>query len=130
MCILLTQSILYHFIHKLMHTPLFYSIHKFHHKFNKTVIPISANAVSINEFLFAYLFPIIFPCYLFSPDQLSINISIAIISLNNILIHTPGLRNISKYLPSVFVSTDKHMIHHKIKNKYYSAPTINWSVFN
>lgn len=124
--ILFFQGILYHLIHKLMHTPLFYKIHKFHHKFNKYVIPMSANAVSIYEFLLAYLIPIIFPIYLFRPDYMSINISILIISLNNILIHSPVFTKISKYLPNIFVSTEKHMIHHKTNNKYFSAPIINF----
>lgn len=120
------QSILYHCIHKIMHTPLFYSIHKFHHKFNKYVIPMSANAVSIYEFLFAYLLPIIIPIICINPDNISINISIGIISFNNILIHSPIFQNISKYLPKIFVSTNKHLIHHKDLNKFYSAPTIDY----
>ena len=124
--ILYGQSILYYFIHKLMHTSLVYRIHSFHHKFNEYVIPMTANAVSIYEFIFAYIFPIVFPIILIKPDFVSINISIAIISFTNILIHTPFLRKISTFLPNIFVSTDKHMLHHKIKNKYFSAPTINF----
>ena len=123
--ILLGQSILYHFIHKLMHTPLFYPIHRFHHKFNRYVIPMSANAVSIYEFLFAYMIPIIVPIYLIEPDYISMNIAISIISLNNILIHSPQFRRVSKYLPKMFVSTDKHMLHHKKHNKHFSAPTLD-----
>lgn len=123
--ILLAQSILYHFIHTLMHTPLFYFTHRFHHKFNRYVIPMTANAVSIYEFLFAYMIPIIVPIYLIEPDYISMNIAISIISLNNILIHSPQFRNVSKYLPKIFVSTDKHMVHHKKHNKHFSAPTLD-----
>lgn len=129
--ILSIQSILYHYIHKMIHTPLFYNIHKFHHQFNKYVIPMSANAVSIYEFLFAYLLPIIIPIICINADSISINISIVIISFNNILIHSPIFKNISKYLPKIFVSTNKHLIHHKYSNKNYSAPTIDYNyLFN
>jgi len=109
-----------------MHTPLFYPIHKFNHNFNRYVIPMSANAASIYEKLFAYLLPIIIPIICIHPDSISINISIGIISFNNILIHSPILRNTSKYLPNIFVSTNKHLIHHKYSNKHYSAPIIDY----
>ena len=124
------QGIFYHIVHKLMHTRWLYKIHKFHHKFNKYVIPMSANAVSIYEFLFAYLLPIIIPIYFLHPSHLSINIAIFVISLGNILIHSPIFLNISQYVPDMFVSTEKHIDHHKHKDKHFSAPIINFdSIF-
>ena len=85
----------------------------------------AANAVSISEFLFAYMIPIIVPIYLIEPDYISTNIAVSIISLNNILIHSPQFRNISKRLPEIFVSTEKHMVHHKQNNKNFAAPTLD-----
>ena len=82
--ILYVQSVLYYLVHKLMHTSLVYRIHSFHHKFNNYVVATTANAVSVYEFIFAYMFPIIFPIMLIKPDFLSINISIGIISFTNI----------------------------------------------
>lgn len=129
-CILYTQSVLYYYIHILMHKPDIYSfIHKFHHQFNTFVVPISANAVTIQEYLLAYMFPIIISAYIFSPDYITLNISILFISLSNILIHTPIFRYISMIIPDFLVNTDKHMTHHKMNNKHYSAPIINWDYF-
>lgn len=105
--ILFTQSILYFYIHKLMHTPILYNIHKFHHKFNKYVIPMSANAVSIYEFLLAYIFPFIIASFLFTPDLISLNISIFIVSTCNIIIHTPLFLKLSYYYPRFLVSPKK-----------------------
>lgn len=124
--ILLIQSILYYLAHIIMHIPKFYWMHKFHHKFNTYIIPMSANAVSLSEFFFAYMIPILSGILLFKPDYLSLKISIFIISLNNLFIHTHVLKNISNYLPNIFVSTDNHFDHHNKLTTHYAAPTLNW----
>ena len=48
----------YNLAHRSMHKiSAFRSIHKTHHKYKDIVVPTVANAVSTNEFLFAYMLP-------------------------------------------------------------------------
>tara|TARA_B100000524_G_scaffold342230_1_gene237055 strand:- start:545 stop:1216 length:672 start_codon:yes stop_codon:yes gene_type:complete len=124
--ILLIQSIGYYLMHMIMHTKNFYWMHKFHHNYSSIVIPSSANAVTIYEYMFAYMLPIIIGIIMVRPCLESLYYAVKIISLFNLLIHTPWLNKISKYLvPDIFVSTNKHIEHHQKLNKNYAAPTLN-----
>lgn len=125
--LLVIQSIGYYLAHRAMHTKPLYFSHKFHHQFNKIVIPMTANAVSIYEFFLAYMIPIIAGIYLCHPDDLTIQIATYIISMFNLIIHTPGLETISaKYYPKFLVSTANHLEHHRAQRTKYAAPLINW----
>ena len=124
---LLTQNILYYKFHQITHIPNYYWIHKFHHQFNKHtfVLPISANAVSIPEFILLYMLPILTGIYLFKPTEYVIITSSMIISIGNITIHSPILANV-KY-PNYLVSPKKHINHHIKDIKHnYSAPLFDF----
>lgn len=120
------HSLGYYSAHRLMHrSDLFRKYHFFHHQFNETLIPSIGNSVSISEFTFAYMFPFVLGALFVSPNQDSFNVSILIVSLMNLVIHTPELRQItwSQWL----VSPKTHLRHHRGENiqKTYSAPTLN-----
>jgi len=123
-CILI-HSILYYSAHRLMHTPQFYRHHKFHHQFAVHVPPVSANAVTVVEYLVAYVVPFAVAALIARPDELSLRISVYIVSFANLLIHTPKLEKLSERLPPTFVSTNGHLEHHRKLNMNYAAPTIN-----
>ena len=57
--ILLGHSIGYYLAHRWMHTRRMYWAHRFHHKFNLNVSPTTANAVSLAEYVIAYMLPFI-----------------------------------------------------------------------
>ena len=124
--LVLTHSVGYYSAHRLMHrSDLFRKYHNFHHQYNSTLIPSISNAVSPQEFTFAYMFPFVIGAVLFKPDIDSFNLSILIVSLMNLVIHTEEFNYIpwNKYL----VSPMTHSNHHKGKNtkSTYSAPTFN-----
>ena len=121
--ILLLQNVLYYIIHYLMHKPFLYYIHKFHHKFDNILLPSLGNAVSTEEFVIAYMFPFILGAYLFNPNENTFVLSISIIAILNMIIHTQELKDVKwiKY----FVSPNQHIEHHRLKNKHYAAPLLN-----
>ena len=124
--ILIGHAIGYYLAHRWMHTRAMYWAHRFHHKFNTFVTPTTANAVSLAEYTIAYMLPFIAGAALLKPDRFSMFFSVMIISLNNLLIHTPKLADASAaYLPSLFVSTADHLEHHKRLTTHYAAPTIS-----
>ena len=121
------HSLGYYSAHRLMHrSDLFRKYHSFHHQFNETLIPSIGNSVSISEFTFAYMFPFVLGVLIVNPVQESFNEAIMIVSLMNLVIHTPelGEMNWSKWL----VSPKTHLRHHRGENiqRTYSAPTLNW----
>ena len=122
--LLLIHNSMYYMIHYLMHKPFLYKIHKFHHQYDNFLLPSFGNAVSIEEFLLAYMFPFITGAYYLKPNEITFILSISVIALLNIVIHTQDLENVKwvKYL----VSPNNHITHHKIKNKHYSAPLLNF----
>lgn len=121
--ILLLQNVLYYIIHYLMHKPLLYYIHNFHHKFDNILLPSLGNAVSKEEFIIAYMSPFNLGAYLFNPNEITYVLSISIIAILNMIIHTQELNHVKwiKY----FVSPNQHIEHHRLKNKHYAAPLIN-----
>jgi len=51
---------------------------------------------------------------------------VCIVSLNNLLIHTPSLEDLSQSMvPWFAVSTTDHLEHHRRLTKNYAAPTLN-----
>jgi len=124
LAILLTHNLCYFFIHKEMHrnSKLKY-IHKFHHEFDDVLTPSIGNAVTHSEFLIAYVFPFVFSAYLYKPTEITFIVAVGTISLLNIVIHTIELKDVI-WIPG-FVSPKKHIIHHKERNKHYSAPLLD-----
>ena len=120
------QHVGYAFAHWFMHRPkIYWWTHKYHHRFNeKTFVrPISANAVTLAEFVIAYVFPIVAGIMICRPSARVADAIITIISFTNLLIHTPESVLPTKWVPDWFVTNKKHFYHHeKDVKKYYSAP--------
>jgi sterol desaturase/sphingolipid hydroxylase (fatty acid hydroxylase superfamily) len=124
--IVLVHSLLYYAVHKAFHTyPSLYGYHKFHHRFNTYVPPVAANAVSFVEYLVAYIIPFAVATAIISPFEEELQVAVIIVSLSNLLVHTPRLESISKDLWPIFVSTHNHIEHHRKQTVNYAAPTIN-----
>jgi len=123
--LVVTHALGYHYAHSQMHRPQMYWAHKFHHAFAKHVTPSSANAVSVVEYAYAYMLPFVVGCAVCAPDERALLTAVAVISVNNLLIHTPALEETSKMLPWWAVSTADHMTHHRVQVKHFSAPTIS-----
>jgi len=123
--LILVHSIGYYAAHRAMHLKFLYNAHKFHHRFNMHVAPSTANAVSLTEYALAYMLPFITGCLVLRPDGPALAGAVAVISLNNLLIHTPALAKPSRWLPSIFVSTADHLDHHRRLTTNYAAPTIS-----
>jgi len=124
--ILLFHSFWYHYAHKAMHSRQLFWMHRFHHKFSTIVVPSTANAVTIYEYIFAYVAPFPFAALALRPDRTATLTSIALISGTNLLIHTPGLEAASRLLlPRIFVTTGLHLDHHRKMDSHFSAPTFN-----
>jgi len=120
------HSIGYYCGHRWMHTRRMYWAHRFHHRFNVVVVPVTANAVSVAEYALAYMAPFVVGAALLRPDRLSLFIAVGFVSLNNLLIHTPKLADASAELvPWLFVSTADHLEHHKRLTAHYAAPTFS-----
>ena len=123
----LGHAVGYWIAHIMMHERYLYLywIHKFHHRFNKIVIPSSANAVSTAEYVFAYMLPFVFTSLITRPSERSLILSASIVSVCNIAVHTPILETMSTFLPWYLVSTNDHLQHHKIQKTNYAAPTFS-----
>ena len=124
--IVLIHSFGYYLSHRLMHrSDLFRKYHSFHHKFNETLTPSIGNAVSSAEFTFAYMSPFVLGSLIVDPNINSFNLGILIVSIMNLVIHTPELTDIN--YNKFFVSPKTHLNHHQGKNikSTYSAPTFN-----
>ena len=62
----------YYCAHRWMHTRTMYWAHRFHHRFNVVVVPVSANAVSLAEYIIAYMLPFVVGAAFLRPDRLSL----------------------------------------------------------
>jgi sterol desaturase/sphingolipid hydroxylase (fatty acid hydroxylase superfamily) len=129
--ILFVHSICFYSVHRLFHScPQLYRHHRFHHRFNVHVPPMAANAVSPVEYVIAYILPFVIAMPFVEPDTMSIRLSVSILSLTNILIHTPKLAELSvKVVPEWLVTTEDHLEHHRKLNTKYAAPTFNIDYF-
>jgi sterol desaturase/sphingolipid hydroxylase (fatty acid hydroxylase superfamily) len=120
------HAILYYSIHKAFHaSPQLYVYHRFHHRFNTHVTPVVANAVTMVEYLLAYIIPFAVGAVVVNPHETELRCVVAVVSLCNLLIHTPRLEALSENLSPVFVTTHGHIDHHKRLNTNYAAPTLN-----
>lgn len=122
-CLLLIHNGLYYIFHYLMHKPILYSIHKFHHTYDNILLPSLGNAVSKEEFLLAYMSPFIIGAKLLNPNEITFITAISIIASLNMVIHTKELENV--YWLKYLVSPNQHLEHHRIKDKHYAAPLLN-----
>lgn len=123
--LLLVQSVGYYLAHASMHIPALYCFHKLHHRFNTNVCPVAANCVSLAEYAIAYMLPIVLGIVVAAPDRLALVRAVNVISVLNLLIHTPRLAAFSeRYLPWFLVGTHDHLEHHKRLTTLYAAPTL------
>ena len=119
------HSVGYYVVHTAMHKfKKLYTIHSFHHQYDKILLPSIGNAVSTMEFISAYLLPFIIAAYFLRPNEISFIIPIGIIGLLNIVIHCKELEELP--WAAIFVSPKNHIEHHEVRTKHYAAPTINW----
>jgi sterol desaturase/sphingolipid hydroxylase (fatty acid hydroxylase superfamily) len=125
--IVAVHAVIYYGIHKAFHTsPKLYIHHRFHHRFNTHVPPVAANAVSIVEYVLAYIVPFAVAALLVAPHELEFRVAIAFVSICNLLVHTPRLESLSqKLLWPIFVTTHDHLEHHRKLTTNYASPTIN-----
>ena len=123
---LLIENLWYYCAHYLMHQKSFYWMHRFHHKFNAIVLPSSASAVSVPEFLLAYMAPFLLGAWAGSCDKCSAVCSALIVAVSNLTIHTPALEDKMKCLPWFFVMPSDHVTHHRQLTCNYGAPLIHF----
>ena len=79
----------------------YFLTHRFHHAFAKHVTPSSANAVSVVEYVYAYMLPFVVGCAVCAPDERALLAAVAVVSVNNLLIHTPRLEVINQSIKSI-----------------------------
>jgi sterol desaturase/sphingolipid hydroxylase (fatty acid hydroxylase superfamily) len=126
-CVLLSHNTIYYLVHHFFHTagPYWYRFHKPHHKFHNFVPPMSANAVSLVEYMLAYVLPFAVGAAIFHPSSAELYWSVAYVSFCNILVHTPWLEALSRKVEPMWVSTRGHLEHHRRLTVHYAAPTVN-----
>ena len=120
--LLIIHSIGYWIAHIIMHNKKFFFMHRFHHKFSIHVSPVIAMAVSPYEYFFAYMLPFIIGSIMIIPNSNELNIAASIVSISNIIIHSPSF-NIDVEYPDCLVSPSKHLSHHESMNTHLAAPT-------
>lgn len=125
MIFLIIENFWYYLAHMAMHTRQLYWMHRFHHKFNVVVLPSSASAVSIPEFLIAYMAPFVVGSYVAGTDKSSSIVAAVIVMTSNFIIHTPALEEVMSHLPWIFVTTGDHFAHHRQLTLNYGAPLIS-----
>ncbi|KAL9186510.1 hypothetical protein ACHAXT_005748 [Thalassiosira profunda] len=117
---------LYFVGHYLMHTRQLYWMHRFHHRFNAVVLPSSASAVSVPEFIFAYMSPFLAGAYFGACDKNSALAAVSLVAFFNLVIHTPSLEEAFENHPWIFVSPGDHLAHHRQLACSYSAPIFHF----
>ena len=117
------HSILYKYFHSKMHTT-FTGMHEYHHSFKEDILISTANAVSIPEFVFAYMMPFLIGSWIILPAHGSLNLSASIVSLFNFAVHCEYFYNF-KWIPG-FVPPKLHINHHRrTQPSTTAAPTFH-----
>jgi sterol desaturase/sphingolipid hydroxylase (fatty acid hydroxylase superfamily) len=122
--LIVTHNVGYYFCHRTFHTiPKLYKYHKFHHSYVDYIPPSSANAVSVVEYILAYLLPFVLGCAILAPIcELELQCAISVVSLCNVLVHTP----LSYEIPTKWwVSAADHARHHCQLSVHFAAPCLN-----
>jgi len=119
------EAILYYLVHMAFHEVKgLYWMHRYHHKFNTVVLPSSANAVSLAEYVFAYMLPLVIGATLTRADELAALSGAFVVAVTNLLIHTPWLEG-SQYPSWIFVTASDHLSHHRKTRGNYGAPVFH-----
>jgi sterol desaturase/sphingolipid hydroxylase (fatty acid hydroxylase superfamily) len=122
--IVVIEALLYYLLHKACHEIRgLYWIHRFHHQFNTVVLPSSANAVSVTEYVVLYMLPLVVGVAWTRADEIAAFLGAAIVGVSNLLIHTPWLEEWSFHW--IFVSAKDHLNHHRRFHGDYGAPVFH-----
>jgi len=123
--VVVIEAILYYLVHMAFHEVKgLYWMHRYHHKFNTVVLPSSANAVSLAEYVFAYMLPLVIGATLTRADELAALSGAFVVAVTNLLIHTPWLEG-SQYPSWIFVTASDHLSHHRKTRGNYGAPVFH-----
>ena len=123
--IVVIEAVLYYTIHKAYHEVKgLYWIHSYHHKFNNIILPSTGMAVSVTEYVTAYLFPVVVGVLIAKPDETASFLCGVWIGLTNLLIHTPWME-VVRYPSWIFVTAADHMSHHRKNRDNYGAPILH-----
>jgi sterol desaturase/sphingolipid hydroxylase (fatty acid hydroxylase superfamily) len=129
LCTVVLHSCQYYAIHKAFHEhpQLYQRFHRFHHRFHTYTPPSAANAVTMGEYVLAYLIPFLLPLLVVETSTRSLQLAVIIISGCNLLVHTPPIEDWLPWkAPSWWVSTTNHQDHHRKSMKsHYASPTFN-----
>jgi len=123
--VVVIEAVLFYVVHKAFHEVKgLYWAHRYHHLFNNVVLPSSANAVSIAEYTFAYMLPLVVGVVLTGADEVAAISGAAVVGVTNLMIHTPWLEE--KQYPSwIFVTASDHLSHHRKTRGNYGAPVFH-----
>ncbi len=129
LALIVLHDLMYYYAHKTFHTaPGWYQYHKFHHQFHHHTPPVTANAVTSVEYLLAYVLPFALAAGLVRPTEWELRVAVSIISVFNLLEHTPRLDGLS--WPHWLVSPKQHLEHHRKGTLHYAAPVFNMDWFH
>ena len=118
------HAVLYYQLHKTFHSSAtLYKYHRFHHRFKEHTPPMAANAVSLVEYTVAYILPFAFAALVIRPTRLEFRVAITVLSVCNLLVHTPALEKLPG--PAFWVMPSDHQAHHRLVNVHFASPTIN-----
>jgi len=123
--IVLIEAVLYYAIHRTYHEVKgLYWIHSYHHKFNTIVLPSTGMAVTVAEYVTAYLIPVVLGVALVRADETASFTCAVVIGFSNLLIHTPWMEQL-RYPSWVLVSAADHQAHHRQNRGNYGAPLLH-----
>lgn len=123
--IVIVEAMLYYIVHKSLHEVKgLYWMHSYHHRFNTVVLPSSASAVSVAEYIVAYMFPLVSGVCLTRADEAATFAGAFIVAVAHVLIHTPWLEDY-EYPSWIFVSASDHLNHHRKARDNYGAPVFH-----
>lgn len=123
--VVVIEAVLYYLIHKAFHEVKgLYWMHSYHHRFNTVVLPSTSNAVSIPEYVFAYMFPLVVGVTLTQADEVGALSGALVVGVTNLLIHTPWLEG-RPYPSWILVSASDHLSHHRKTRGNYGAPVFH-----
>lgn len=123
--VVLLQNLVYYQVHKTFHSiPELYQYHRFHHRFNVHTPPSAANAVTVVEYMVAYVLPFGGIAALVGATECETKLAVVLLSVLNLLVHTPRLDRVPWY-PAFLVSPHQHMDHHRKVTVHYASPFFN-----
>lgn len=129
LAMIVLHDLMYYQAHKTFHTtPGWYQYHKFHHQFHFHTPPITANAVTSVEYMVAYVLPFALAAAVVRPTEAELRVAVSIISVFNLLEHTPRLDGL--VWPRWLVSPQQHLEHHRKGTVHYAAPVFNMDWFH